>query len=44
MKLFQLDFQGKSFLKPVSAIFYQVFMFSPNASFLKTKENVFYFI
>ena len=31
-------------LKLVSAIFYQIFVFSPNDSTLKTMENVFYFI
>ena len=31
-------------LKLVSAIFYQVFIFSPNDSPLKTMKNVFYFI
>ena len=28
----------------VSAIFYQIFIFSPNGSPLKTMKNVFYFI
>ena len=31
-------------LKPVSAIFYQFLIFSPNDSPLKTMENAFYFI
>ena len=31
-------------LKLVSAIFYQFFIFSPNDSPLKTKQNVFEFI
>ena len=31
-------------LKLVCAIFYQIFMFSPNDSPLKTMKNVFYFI
>ena len=31
-------------LKLVSAIFYQIFIFSPNKSPLKTMKNVFYFI
>ena len=31
-------------LKLVSAIFYQIFIFSPNGSILKTMKNVFYFI
>ena len=31
-------------LKTVSAIFYQIFIFSPNDSPLKTMKNVFYFI
>ena len=31
-------------LKLVSAIFYQIFIFSPNDSPLKTMKNVFYFI
>ena len=31
-------------LKPVSAIFYQIFIFSPNDSPSKTMKNVFYFI
>ena len=31
-------------LKLVSAIFYQIFIFSPNHSPLKTVQNVFYFI
>ena len=33
-----------NFLKLVSAIFYQIFIFSPNHSPLKTMKNVFYFI
>ena len=32
------------YLKLVSAIFYQIFMLSPNDSFSKTIKNVFYFI
>ena len=32
------------FLKRVSAIFYQIFTFSPNDSLLKTMKNVCYFI
>ena len=32
------------YLKLVSAIFYQFFIFSPNDSPLKTMKNVFYFI
>ena len=32
------------YLKLVSAIFYQIFMPSPNDSFSKTIKNVFYFI
>ena len=31
-------------LKLVSAIFYQIFIFSPNCSPLKTMNNIFYFI
>ena len=31
-------------LKLVSAIFYQIFIFPPNGSPLKTMKNVFYFI
>ena len=31
-------------LKLVSAIFYQIFIFPPNKSPLKTMKNVFYFI
>ena len=31
-------------LKLVSAIFYQIFIFSPNDSPLKTMRNIFYFI
>ena len=31
-------------LKHVSAIFYQIFIFSTNDSLLKTMKNVFYFI
>ena len=31
-------------LKPVSAIFSQIFIFSPNDSSLKTAKNVCYFI
>ena len=31
-------------LKLVSAIFYQILIFSPNACPLKTMKNVFYFI
>ena len=31
-------------LKLVSAIFYEIFIFSPNDSPSKTMENVFYFI
>ena len=31
-------------LKLVSAIFYQIFIFSPNDSLSKTTKNVFYFI
>ena len=31
-------------LKLVSAIFYQIYIFSPNDSHLKTMKNVFYFI
>ena len=31
-------------LKLVSAIFYRIFIFSPNDSPLKTMKNVFYFI
>ena len=34
----------KYLLKLVSAIFYQIFIFSPNDSPLKTMKNVFYFI
>ena len=33
-----------SFLKLVSAIFYQILFFSPNDSPLKTIKNVFYLI
>ena len=32
------------YLKVVSAIFYQIFIFSPNGRPLKTMKNVFYFI
>ena len=32
------------YLKLVSAIFYQIFIFSQNDSSLKTMKNVFYFI
>ena len=32
------------YLKLVSAIFYQIFIFSPNESPLKTMKKVFYFI
>ena len=32
------------FLKFVSTIFYQIFIFSQNDSTLKTMKNVFYFI
>ena len=32
------------YLKLASAIFYQIFIFSPNDSPLKTMKNVFYFI
>ena len=35
---------GHSNLKLVSAIFYQISIFSPNDSPLKTMKNVFYFI
>ena len=35
---------GKYHLKLVSAIFYQIFIFSSNDSPLKTMKNVFYFI
>ena len=35
---------GGSFLKLVFAIFYQIFIFSPNDNTLKTMKNVFYFI
>ena len=31
-------------LKPVSAIFYQIFIFSPNDKTSKTMKSVFYFI
>ena len=34
----------KCYLKLVSAIFYQIFIFSPNDSPSKTMKNVFYFI
>ena len=34
----------KGCLKLVSAIFYQILIFSPNDSPLKTVKNVFYFI
>ena len=33
-----------TYLKLVSAIFYQIFILSPNVSPLKTMKNVFYFI
>ena len=33
-----------SYLKLVSAIFYQIFIFPPNDSPLKTMKNAFYFI
>ena len=33
-----------AYLKLVSAIFYQIFIFSPNDSPSKTVKNVFYFI
>ena len=33
-----------AFLKLVSAIFYQICVFLPNASSLKTMKNIFYFI
>ena len=32
------------YLKLASAIFYQIFVFSPNDSALKTMKNIFYFI
>ena len=35
---------SKQLLKLVSAIFYQIFIFSPNHSTSKTMKNVFYFI
>ena len=37
-------FQAPRFLKLVSAIFYQIFIFLQNDSHLKTMKNVFYFI
>ena len=37
-------FTGKLLLKLVSAIFYQICIFSPNHSPLKTMKNNFYFI
>ena len=36
--------RSEVFLKLVSAIFYQIFIFSPNDSPLKTMKNVFHFI
>ena len=39
-----LRYYLNNFLKLVSAIFYQIFIFSPNDSPLKTMKNVFYFI
>ena len=36
--------KNKKLLKLVSAIFYQIFIFSQNDSPLKTMKNVFYFI
>ena len=46
MTLEILDYKKKLVLsfKLVSAIFYQLFIFSPNDSPLKTMKNVFYFI
>ena len=43
-KLPSLQVDLKTTLKLVSAIFYQIFIFSPNYSPLKTMKNVFYFI
>ena len=34
----------RKYLKPVSAILYQIVIFSPNASPSRTVKNVFYFI
>ena len=45
VKLFKNNFNNfNKFLKLVSAIFYQIFIFSPNDSPLKTVKNIFYFI
>ena len=41
---FSFNKESKISLKLVSAIFYQIFIFSPNDSPFKTVENVFYFI
>ena len=38
------QFNWNLVLKLVSAIFYQIFIFSPNDSPLKTIKNVFYFV
>ena len=39
-----ISITANSQLKLVSAIFYQIFIFSPNDSPLKTVKNIFYFI
>ena len=39
-----LENSADSYLKLVSAIFYQIFIFSPDDSPLKTMKNIFYFI
>ena len=46
MELFSLRLSHilKTYLKLVSAIFYQIFIFSPNDSPSKTEKNIFYFI
>ena len=44
LTMMKLQSKQSEYLKLVSAIFYQVFIFSPNDSPLKTVKNVFYFI
>ena len=44
VKIKTVQWNQIEYLKLVSAIFYQIFIFSQNDSPLKTVKNVFYFI